>query len=360
MLMNRIFPFLGVAICVPLLALAQAPTAPPGSPVPPASKPDEPPTEAERLLDDAIKKVASLQSVSADLSQDVSMLGQSFTLTGQYLKADNHRLYFKLVLSGLGDSTGTMLQVCDGTTMWDFQQVLKSQVYRKFDIQPVLQQLNAPEVDESIRERIVSSLGFAGPDALLLGLRRSIRFDQKEEGEVDGRKVWILRGSWKDREGLVGPNQQPLPPTAPLPAYIPSVATVTVGQEDGWPYEVALEGRVPPLISLDNRRIGPDGRPVGRAMPSSSVEPSMITIKYRNVQLNPQLPPETFAFQAPPGAQVDDSTQELVRQLQAAAQVSAAQKKQAAQQGAAGIDAPTGLAAPGLPAPGAPGTAPTP
>ena len=57
--------------------------APAGSPVPPAEPAPEPPTEAERLIDPAIKKVAGLKSVSADVTQKVEMLNQKFDVKGQ-------------------------------------------------------------------------------------------------------------------------------------------------------------------------------------------------------------------------------------------------------------------------------------
>src|SRR5205085_2642417 len=133
---------------VPLWAWAQAPgpaptPGPAGAPTPDATKPAEaatpaePPTEAEKTLDAAIAKVAALKSVAADLEQTADMLGQHFVLKGQYFRAPNHRVYLKLTLSGLGDTTGIMLQVCDGQTLWDYQQILKSQYYSKFDVDKI-------------------------------------------------------------------------------------------------------------------------------------------------------------------------------------------------------------------------------
>ena len=66
------------------VAPAPAPGAPAGKP---AEPPQEPPTEAERLIDLAIKKIAGLKSVSADMVQNVVMLKQKFDIKGRYLKA---------------------------------------------------------------------------------------------------------------------------------------------------------------------------------------------------------------------------------------------------------------------------------
>ena len=327
---NRIIPAVVLPLLVALFASAQEP-APRGvgvAPVGPAAgtAPPEPLTPAEEILDAAIKKVVALTSVAADIHQQAEMLGQRFDVKGRYLKAPNNRVYLRLAVSGLAKSTGTMLQVCDGETLWDFQQVLESQNYHTLKIAPILQKLKAPELDDALREKVMTQLGFSGPDALLVGLRKALRFDQKEEGTLDGKTVYLLRGTWKDRDGLTGPDQQPLAPTASLPAYIPSLATVWIGKEDGWPYKVVLVGKVPSMLQEEPRQLGADGRP--KAV--QKVQPSRIVLTYSNVQLNTALKPEEFAFQAPPGVRVDDNTDGLLNLLEQTLQTRIAQKKQEA------------------------------
>src|SRR5262249_54991366 len=196
-------------------------------------------------------------------------------ITGTYLKAPGGRFFLRLIVSDLPGSTGQMVQVSDGTTIWDSQQLLEYKYYRKVALGPILEKLKAPEIDATTREQVLTRLGIEGPDGLLVGLRNAIHWDQKEEDTLDGRPVWILRGTWKDRQGLLGPNQQPLPENAPLPAYIPSQATLKIGKDDGWPYYVRLAGRMPPVVQ-DTRRIGPDGRPIGSRASIQSIEPSVI------------------------------------------------------------------------------------
>jgi len=215
-----------VASCLLSQSLAQqVPQMPPGAagaagataadqPVtpgaPPADKPDEPPTKAELLIDDAIKKIAKLESVAADLLQEINMLNQKYTIKGRYLKAPNTRVYLKLTVSGLPDTSATSLQVCDGETLWDYQVVLDSQNYRKLSIKPILERLNSPELNEKIKDQALTSMGLAGPETLLVGLRKTLKFTQIEEEEVDGKKLWRLRGTWRTRQGLVGPDGRPM------------------------------------------------------------------------------------------------------------------------------------------------------
>jgi outer membrane lipoprotein-sorting protein len=322
---NRIFSALGFAIVIPLVALAQAPPKP-AQPAATTAAANEPPTEADLQLDAAIKQVAALKSVSADVTQKVDMLDQKFTIQGRYMKAPNRRIWLQLTVTGLPDATGTMLQVCDGQTLWDYQQILDAQSYRKIEVGQIFEKLKSPDLDDALREQIISQLGFAGPEELLKGLRKSVKFTQKVSTTFDGRPVWVLRGEWRNREGLLGPNQQPLPRTASLPAYVPSLVIITIDKESGWPFKTMLVGKVPSVL-IDTRPIGPDGKPIGARSSIQEVKPTRIELLYEKVKLNPDLKLEDFVFQAPPGARVEDNTVGIVGMLDQAIQVSAAKKK---------------------------------
>src|SRR5262249_47644877 len=148
-------------------------------------------------------------------------------------------IYLKLSVVGLPDAAGTMLQICDGKTLWDYQKVLENEAYRKVEVAQVFEKLDGPGIDEESRKAILAQLGFAGPEELLAGMRRLVKFDQpRESSTLDGKEVWIYRGTWRSRDGLLGPNQQPLPLTMPLPSYVPSLVVVYIGKADNWPYKV--------------------------------------------------------------------------------------------------------------------------
>ncbi len=340
---NRIFPAILITLAGlsltsrPTGAQGQAPPAVPGA-VPeaplaanPAAAPaplaNEPPTEAEKFLDEIIKKVAAINSVSADLLEQVEMLGQKFFIEGRYLKAPQDRFYVKLTVKGLPDAKGIMQQVCDGTTFWDFQQFFETQLFRRLDAKPILEKLRTADIGDDLRDKVMEQMGFAGPDVLLSGLRKTIKFEQKEKGTLDGRPVWILTGVWKSREGLLGPNSQPLPALARLPSYIPSLAKIYIGEEDNWPYRVLLTGQQSSIMFEDTRPIGPDGRRIG---PKNLIQKPLLTkidLAYKNVKLNSTILDQEFAFQAPPGAQVEDETKRILDGLEQAVTMRAAQKK---------------------------------
>ena len=102
--------------------------------------------------------------------------------------------------------------------------------------------------------------------------------------------------------------------------------TLYLGKKDGWPYKIVLVGKVPTILQ-DTRRIGPDGRPIGSRSSIEKIEPSKIELIYTNVQLNPDIRAEEFAFQAPPNAQVEDTTETILKGLDQAIQIQAMQKR---------------------------------
>ncbi len=298
----------------------------PGAVTGPEAKAEEPPTPAERLIDEALAKVAKLRSVAANLLETVDMLNQHLTIRGNYLKAPDHRVYLRLTVSGPPETGGTTLQVCDGETLWDYQAILETQTYRKFSIKPIVERLNSPELDPKIKEQAMNQMGLAGPETLLAGLRQLFRFETKEEGTLDGKPVWILRGTWKSRQGLTGPDSRQVAQMGMLPPYIPGVAALYLGKDDAWPYKLILQGQKPSVV-MDTRKRGPDGRPIGSLSSIETVAPTKITLEYTDVKLNAAINVTEFVFQAPSTASVEDSTEMIVRALDQAIRVQVERKK---------------------------------
>jgi outer membrane lipoprotein-sorting protein len=309
----------------PSLWAQGAPGLAPAKPVDPAA---EPATDAERYIDDAIKRLAALKSIAADFVQNVDMLKQKFDIKGRFLKAPTSRVYLKLTVTGLPDSSGTLLQVCDGETLWNYHQVLESKMFQKYSVKPIFERLNSPDIDAKTRDQVMTQLGFAGPETLLVGLRKAVKFDQKEEGTLDGKPVWILRGTWRNRTGLVGPDQRPLPPTGPLPAFVPSRVNLYLGKADHWPYKLELLGHVPSIL-VDNRLRDREGRIIGAKSTIERVDASSVVFTYSNVKINPDPPirADEFAFQAPPDVPVEDGTEATLKWLDNQIQAQALQKR---------------------------------
>ncbi|WP_435015858.1 hypothetical protein TA3x_003412 [Tundrisphaera sp. TA3] len=281
------------------LARAQAPA--PAEPA--AAAAPEGPTPAEQFLDVAIAKIHAMERVSSTILQTVDMLNQKFQIKGEYYKDTGYRVRLKLDLSGLGGTDATMLQISDGKTLWDYQKVLSAPSYTKRELGPILERLKNPNLDPAFRELVVANMGFGGPEALLMGFRKYARFDQLRNDTEDGRAVVIIGGTWTNREKLLGPGDQPLSPTAPLPPYVPSNIQITLGAEDHWPYRIKMIGNAPSILSMqeDTRKIGQDGRPIGVKRPPPKINPSTVTLEY-GLKPDAAIDPALFSFQAPTDA----------------------------------------------------------
>jgi hypothetical protein len=329
----RIFPIVIICLISPLARAQQVPAPDPAatSPAPvPAPAPvafEEHP--AVKHLNYAIVQVRVMERIAAKIDMDVDMLNQKFKLEGNYFKDTGHRIRLQLNLIGLGDTNSKMLQVCDGKVLWDFQQVLSMQSYRKREIQPILKKLEDPNLNESFRIMITSNMGFGGPEAMLLGLKKAIAFDQMSDEKLDGMDVVVLRGSWVDRTNLLGPNERQLPPTAPLPSYIPANVAVYVGKLDGWPYKIEMIGRAP-LLMEDTRQVDPaTNRPIGRPIKPPKVDPTKVTLRYKLLAPT-EISPGLFNFEAPANVastSVKDDTEEFLSGLDQYIQMELARKK---------------------------------
>ena len=335
----RIIPAVVVAFLIPLVTQAQAPA--PATPPTPAPSPAAPqgPTPDDHL-NAAILRVRAMERIAAKVVQDVDMLNQKFQLVGNYYKDTNYRVRLQLKLVNLGDTTSDLLQVCDGKILWDYQKALGMQIYRKREILPILEKLKDPNIDTTFRIEIVSQLGFGGPEAMMMGLKRAVRFDQFSEDKIDieggSMEVLKLGGTWVDRTRLTGAGDRPLAPTAPLPPYIPSTIWIYVGKVNGWPYKIEMIGNAPSLLQEDTRAIDPaSGRPVGQPRKPPKVDPTKITLTYTLLPES-EIKSELFAFQPPadlPPGSVIDETEAFLSQLDQFIQNEVARKKTEAAKG---------------------------
>lgn len=330
---KRIITLLALSAAIPFLAWGQVPPQDPltgsplGSQAKPAPEPEAPPTPAELALDEAIAKIRARDAISSDVLVQVSILGHKFRVSGIYLKAPGLRSLLRLSVSGLGDSTGTMQQVCDGVTLWDYSQVMEQQTLELVRVGPVMELLQKPELEEDLRSQIETQLGLSGPEALLAGLRKVSRFDQIAEDTLDGRPVLVIGGSWKESEvaGLPG-GQAAIDRFGMLPAYVPSIVRLWIGKDDGWPYKVALQGRMGSMMH-DGPLLNAEGRIISRKAAATRQPQSSLTLFYT---LNDKpVRDEDFLFAAPPTVNAQDLTERVTATLEAAMAEGAARKRAA-------------------------------
>jgi len=344
---NRPVAAMAITLILPFLAQGQVPVpdAAPASPAPGTQASVSAADSAQlanNVLVTTIIQLRLRQRIAARVEQVVDMLNQKFELKGSYYKDAGNRVRLQLDFVGAGDDGSTMLQVCDGKVLWEYQKVIGMKNYRKRDITPILKKLEDPNFDDEFRNQVMTQLGFGGPEALLSGFMTAIGFDQFADEVVDGVPTYILGGKWKDRNGLLGPNDRPLPPTAPLPPYIPSNIRVFVDKVKFWPYRIEMIG-VAPLLMEDTREIDPvSKRPIGVRRPQPKVDPTNITLRYTLLPESEIKPDEQFVFTTPRDAtNLVDDTQVFLDTLDQMSTIKQNEKKaKDAAEGEATIKAP--------------------
>jgi hypothetical protein len=131
-------------------------------------------------------------------------------------------------------------------------------------------------------------------------------------------------------------------------------ATLYLGMDDGWPYQLNLLGRDTSDLA-DVRRKGQDGKIVGAKSSRTKIPRTRITMTYSNVKLNAVIRQDEFVFQAPANASVSDDTESLIKTLDRALEAGAQKKKSdAARKDGDIINTPITVPVPGGGAPNEP------
>jgi hypothetical protein len=115
---------------------------------------------------------------------------------------------------------------------------------------------------------------------------------------------------------------------------------VYIDKESGWPLQVIFEGRLPAQIEQKRTEleIDPTGRTRDRKLTKPAGKASKIILKYTNVNFQPDLGGDPFAFTPAKDVAVNDETDGLVSQLEGALAAIANKKKAEAAKGAPVLD----------------------
>ena len=165
-----------------------------------------------------------------------------------------------------------------------------------------MERLNSPDLDPKIKEQFKEGMGFAGPEILLVGLRKPFRFEQdKEDGKTRRQAGLDPPGDLEatSARGWSGPINARSPRSASCRRISRWTPRSTWARTMALPYKLVLKGQKP--TTADRHPQGRHRRPQDRLdQLDRDRRPTSITLEYSNVQLNPTLDLDEFAFQAPP------------------------------------------------------------
>ena len=239
--------------------------------------------EAKTALDQARQRLLRYQSIKAKLTETVALSSRRFTVNGNYLQGSGADLKLRLEFQvKLGDTEGSVLEVCDGQVLWTRHHVGEEVRISRRDVRQILK----AAADNGYTDNLVTvDLGFGGLPGLFASIEQSMQFDQFKEDTADGHKLIVIEGGWRANmlKGWQGNN-----PKAPLPDYVPSRVRIYFDSESLFPRRIlylsrTAEQRLRPMVSLDFTEIETDiAIPAGKFkfVPPDGVFPDDLTPKF--------------------------------------------------------------------------------
>jgi hypothetical protein len=263
----------------------------------------------EGELDRARRKLLKVSSVSATIVETITLSERSFKAEGRYLqtglKPSDWRLRLELVVK-IGDTEGSLLEVCDGGVLWTRTEVDLSKKKDRKDRKEitvtrrdVAQIMSAARksIDEGKQRELVASLGLGGLPALIAAVEKEMKFSPSvREETLRDRPVFVIQGSWTDaykarlgdQSGRGAPNL--------LLALLPDSVRLSIDRETGVPLRILYLKKIP-------------GREVSRPM---------LTLDFLDVELDQPINQGEFNYKPPDGIIPVEQTKVFVDMLTAA------------------------------------------
>src|SRR5262245_50366938 len=262
-----------------------------------------PASELKRAREQLLKA----SSVSATVVETISLFDKSYKAEGKYLQKIsprpnqwNMRLELRIQL---GESAGSLLEVCDGQILWTRTEIDFGKKRERRDRKELmLTRRNIAEImsaarrlgDPKTETALIASFGLGGLPALIAAIEQDMKFNpETKEESLRDRPVVVISGAWTDAylAKLRGPAGQA--PTSLLPAFVPDSVRVSIDRETGVPLQVVYLKKVP-------------GRKVSRPL---------LTLDFLDVALNEPINNNEFDYEPPAGVTPAELTKAFVDAL---------------------------------------------
>lgn len=254
--------------------------------------------EAKAALDQARQRLLSYPSIKAKLVETVALANRRFTINGSYLQGGSGDLRLRLEFQvKLGDTEGSILEVCDGQVLWTRHQIGTDVRISRRDVRQILQ----AAADNGLPDNLITvELGFGGLPGLFASIEKSMQFDQYKEDTADGRKLVVIEGGWKPEMLAIWQGKKH---DSPLPDYVPSRIRVYLDGESLFPRRILYLGRnaeniLRPKVSLD----------------------------FSEIETDTAIPAAKFKFVPPDGVFPEDMTPQFLDQIKQRGQVRGSSK----------------------------------
>ncbi len=208
-------------------------------------------------------KAGAVKTVRADLEMTMSIMGQTVKMDGKALIATPDKMHMTMAMN-LGAMKMDQTIVSDGATVWTYQPTLK--LAHKIDAAKVAAETGIEQAGQQTNDLTKPLAGLAPESVKLL-----------QTEKTDGGEVFVFEGV-------------PALPKMPQVPFKPAKMQVSVGAEDG--------------LLRKSVMFDADGK-------------EMMSQAYTNVEVNVDIPEDTFQFTPPEGVQVTDMTEDVLNMLKA-------------------------------------------
>jgi hypothetical protein len=265
---------------------------------PPSPQPSSP--EAIALVERARDRLFQRSSVQARLVETVSIGDRKFRASGSYTAGRFPKLRLEFDLA-VGETTGTLREICDGQMLWTIQQITgaagapdEPQVSRTV-IREVLEAADqSPQAPEAV---LIASLGVGGLPALLASLQRAMDFVPPRRGEADGRAYSVVQGAWNQEYRARWGSDVELPP------YVPDAVRIYFDDETLFPSRVLY---------------------LKRTAPEASTYRPLLSLEFSDVVLDGPVDENRFQFRPSDPTKVYNRTKDYLRLIEAVNEQAAA------------------------------------
>ena len=250
--------------------------------------------DGNQVLDLAVERLQGYTGIGARVRHRVEMFSQQLMGAGNYWQGPTGSLQSRLELQLQTDKkTCSWLQVCDGKTLWTYQQFVESRNLTMVDVERVL----AATAGQTPGPSAPMSLGIGGLPELIRRLNQSFTFSAPEPGTLGQWPVLRMVGEWKPEMLMVLLSKQAKaieagekPKMRNLAEHVPYSVTLYLGQSDLFPYRIEY-----------HRPDTPTGQP-------------MLAMEFFEVRFDLPVDPERFTYR-PSYRKIEDRTVQYIEQL---------------------------------------------
>ncbi len=240
-------------------------------------------SKAEKLLSDAREKLIAYRSIHANIVARVSISERPFKLAGEYTQGRDLQLRLELN-TRVGETTGSLLEVCDGNILWIRRSIGESHRTIRRDVRQILAKVQSSKaIPENM---LIGDLGIGGLPGLLAALEQAFRYHDLRKETYNGKEFAVIEGSWRKEflEKVADDKQRP--------AYVPDAVRIYFDRETLFPKR---------LLYLKQT----DGGEFDR----------LVTIDLSNIRLNGTLREDEFQFSPVDKVGARDDTQTFINRM---------------------------------------------